>query len=311
MSELAEAAWSMTTAVGGRLADVSPALLAAGLALHALKLGARARAWQNVLRASLPGPVRFRDAAAPYLAGTGAGCVVPFGGGELVRVALARTQLRCGEDMGGETTATFVGSLAVERTLDLAVSSVVVVLALTAGRLPNGVLHGKVAAVADLLAHPLVAGLFVAAVALAAAAAWRLRRRLAPTRTGILRGLLVLRRPTRYLRSVASWQLVAWALRFGALVLLLEAFHVRGALAVAPVILALQLLAASVPLTPAGAGTQQALVAAALGGDAFAAFSAGAQLATMLVDVALGLIALACCGGRLRLRAWRPAPTSA
>lgn len=55
--------------------------------------------------------------------------------------------------------------------------------------------------------------------------------------------------------------LLAWALQFAGLVLLLDAFDVGAPLAVAPVVVSLQLLAASVPLTPGGAGTQQALIA--------------------------------------------------
>jgi len=112
----------------------------------------------------------------------------------------------------------------------------------------------------------------------------------------------VLGQPKRYVVSVASWQLLAWALRFGALVLLLEAFHVHSAILVAPIVLSLQLLAGSLPLTPAGAGTQQALVAAAFGGGAIVAFSAGTQLTTTLVDVALGSSALLAGGMRPRLR---------
>jgi hypothetical protein len=63
-------------------------------------------------------------------------------------------------------------------------------------------------------------------------------------------------------------------------------------------VLSLQLLAASVPFTPGGAGTQQALLAAALGSAAIVGFSAGAQIATIFVDVALGIGALAACGTR-------------
>ena len=56
----------------------------------------------------------------------------------------------------------------------------------------------------------------------------------------------------------------------------------------------LQLLAASVPLTPGGAGTRQALIAPLWAG-------------TKLVDLLLGLAALAICGIPPRLRALRPA----
>ena len=93
MNELVVGAWSMTETAGGHLAGVSLPLLLAGLAVHTLKLGARIRAWQNILRASLPGrSIRYRDAAAPYLAGLGASAVVPFGAGEVLRIGLARAR---------------------------------------------------------------------------------------------------------------------------------------------------------------------------------------------------------------------------
>lgn len=311
MNELVRYAWSMAEAVGTHMVGVSPTLLVAGLGLHTLKLAARARAWQNVLRASLPETaVRFRDAAVPYLAGLGVAAVIPLGGGEVLRVALVRTRLRSGDEGGGgASTATIVGSLAVERVLDVAVSALVVALALTVGLLPNGALHGRLAGLGALSTHAAVAGLAGVGIGLAAAAGGRrFRRRLAAGARGVLSGLAVLGRPTRYARAVASWQLLSWLLRIAALVLFLNAFHVPAAAAVAPVVLSLQLLAGSVPLTPGGAGVQQALVAAALGSGAIVGFSAGAQAATMLVDLLLGLGALATCGVRPQLRIRRAAP---
>ena len=153
-------------------------------------------------------------------------------------------------------------------------------------------------------------GLAGGAIGLVAVGAWRYRRPLDAPCTRVLRGLRVLGQP-RYLASVASWQLLAWALRFGALVLLLEAFHVRSAVAAAPIVLSLQLLAGSVPVTPAGVGTQQALVAAAFGSGAILAFSVGAQAATTVIDLLLGSIALACCGVRPRLPTLRAASAPA
>jgi len=310
MNELIGAAWPTLEGIGSQLAGVSPALLAAGLAVHALKLAARARAWQNVLRASMPErTVRYGDAAVPLLAGTGAGAVVPFGGGELLRVVLARTRLRDGER--GASTATIVGSLAVERAFDVVVGAVVVALALTGGVLPNGALHGRLSGLAAVPAHPLAVGLVSGAVGLVALAGLKYRQRLAAAGDALLRGLLVLRQPRYFLTSVVTWQLLGWVFRFGALILFLEAFHVHSVLRVAPIVLSLQLLASSVPVTPAGAGTQQALIAAALGSGAIITFSAGAQLATTLVDLLLGAAALASCGIRLRLRAIRTAVAAA
>jgi uncharacterized membrane protein YbhN (UPF0104 family) len=314
IEELAWTAWSTAEAVGAHLAGVSPILLFAGLALHTLKLAARARAWQNVLRASMrQTSLRFRDAAVPYFAGIGAGAVVPFGGGQLLRVALARTRLRsCHGREGGASTATIVGSLAVERALDAAVSVVVIALALTASLLPSGALHARLAGLAGLTTHPAAAAVVGGGVALAAAVGWwGFRHRLAAACAGGLQGLVVLKQPKCYLASVASWQLLGWFLRFAALVLLLEAFHVPEALAVAPAVMSLQLLASAIPVTPGGAGTQQALIAAALGSGAILGFSAGAQAATILVDLLLGVTAIAICGIRPRLDAFRPAPVPA
>ena len=306
MNELVVAAWSMTEAAAAHLSGVSMPLLAAGLALHVLKLGARARAWQNVLRVSFPDRcVAFRDAAIPYFAGVGAGVIVPLGGGEVLRVAIARTRLRTDEDAA--STATIVGSLAVEKALDFVVALLVVACAATVGALPNGALHGRLAADESPVVAAIVAGIVLAA----AFACLYWRRPLAASARRLVRGLAVLRRPSRYLTTVASWQLLSWALRFAAIVAFLYAFHVPGALAVAPFVLLLQLLAGAIPFTPGGAGTQQALMAAALGSAAVVGFSAGTQAATMLVDLALGTAALASCGIRPSLRILRPAAITA
>jgi uncharacterized membrane protein YbhN (UPF0104 family) len=306
MNELVVAAWSMTEAAATHLAGVSMPFLAAGLALHTLKLTARARAWQNVLRVSFPGRcVGFRDAAVPYFAGVGAGVIVPFGGGEVLRVALARKQLRT--DEGAVPTATIVGSLAVEKALDFVVALLIVLCAATVGALPNGALHGRLGAGVSPLAAGAAAGIVLAT----AIGCLYWRRPLAASARRLLRGLAVLRRPSRYVTTVASWQLLSWALRFAAIVAFLYAFHVPGALGVAPLVLSLQLLAGAIPFTPGGAGTQQALMAAALGSAAVVGFSAGAQAATMLVDLALGAAALASSGIRPSLRVLRPAALTA
>jgi uncharacterized membrane protein YbhN (UPF0104 family) len=302
MHEFALGAWSMTEGASDRLAGVSPALLALGLLLHTLKLAARARAWQNVLRASFPRRrVGYRDAAVPYFAGVGAGAVVPLGGGEVVRVALAKTRLRTGECAA--STATLVGSLGVEKVLDFVVALVVIASATTIGALPHGALHGRLA----FGASPIGLGAVAGAALLAALVVWLRRAALTASARRLLRGFAVLRRPGRYATTVASWQLLSWALRFASIVAFLEAFHVSGALTVAPIVLAIQLLAGAIPLTPGGAGTQQALLAAALGSAALVGFSAGTQAATMLVDVALGTVVLAACGVRPTLRLARPA----
>jgi hypothetical protein len=91
----------------------------------------------------------------------------------------------------------------------------------------------------------------------------------------------------------------------------LAAFHLPATGQIALIVLAVQCAANVLPVTPNGAGTQQALLAVALG-SRFAApqvvgFGAGAQLATTVADVLLGAAALLLLTGTLRWRRVLPA----
>jgi uncharacterized membrane protein YbhN (UPF0104 family) len=215
---------------------------------------------------------------------------------------LARTRL------GGVSSATLVGSLAVERALDLVVAATVVPLAILGGFLPGASPQPGITSVAAVVnAHALalaVAG--TAAIAIVAGLAWLIRRRLACLVLGFACGLRALRSPKQYTVRVASWQLLAWALRLVALYWFLRAFHIPGGIATALLVLALQLIAGLIPLTPGGAGSQQALIALALAGTAGGAelvgFSAGSQAATIVLNLALGVPALVMSGASLRMR---------
>jgi uncharacterized membrane protein YbhN (UPF0104 family) len=306
MSAVAGRLWSSAESLGSQLAGVSLTALALGLALHGLKLAVRARAWQNLLRCALPAErVRYRDAAVPYLAGIGAGTLVPFGGGQLLLIALARARLR------GASAATMVGTLALERALDAAVAAAIVPIALAGSFLPGNALAARSAAVAaSWSAHALVLGLAAAAiVVLVAAASWLLRGRFAAVLVRFTHGLRALRSPKRYVVSVASWQLFSWVLRFVALYCFLRAFHIPGGVTTALLVLALQLLAGLVPFTPGGAGSQQALIALTLAGGtsgaALVGFSAGSQAATMVLNLVLGGIVLVTASRSLRIRKLR------
>jgi glycosyltransferase 2 family protein len=295
--------WGSGESLGAHLAGVSFTALAVGLALHALKLALRARAWQNILRAALPQErVRYRDAAVPYLAGVGAGSLVPFGGGQLLLVALARARLR------GATAATVVGTLAVERALDTVVAGVIVPLALAGSFLPgNGFAARSATITASLSAHPLLlVSTTCALCAVAAATGWLVRGRLAAMFVRFGHGLRALRSPKQYAGSVASWQLLSWGLRFVALCWFLRAFHIPGGIATALLVLAVQLLAGLVPFTPGGAGSQQALIALTLAGTtsgtALVGFSAGSQAATILLNLTLGGMVLAATSRSVRIR---------
>jgi uncharacterized membrane protein YbhN (UPF0104 family) len=151
--------------------------------------------------------------------------------------------------------------------------------------------------------------LAVGAGALGAAAAtafWLLRRYIRNVTAHFTDGLRAMRSPKRYIRSVASWQLVSWGLRFVALLWFLRAFHIPGGMTTTLLVLAVQLLAGLVPFTPGGVGSQQALMAVALAGTAsgtaLVGFSAGTQAATMLLNLVIGGLVLAAAGLQVRFR---------
>ena len=74
-------------------------------------------------------------------------------------------------------------------------------------------------------------------------------------------GLAILRTPERYLRGVVSLQALGWACRVGGMYFFLQAFHVPAGLPDAALALSAGSIATLMPLTPGGAGPQQALLA--------------------------------------------------
>jgi uncharacterized membrane protein YbhN (UPF0104 family) len=119
-------------------------------------------------------------------------------------------------------------------------------------------------------------------------------------------GFSIVRSPRDFVAQVLSWKLVAWALRLGSVYAFLLAFHVPAAPWTALVVVAAQNVAASVPLLPGNAGTQQAAIGVALAGTAGAAallgFGIGMQVSTMIADLVLGAAALMLVGNRRDLR---------
>jgi uncharacterized protein (TIRG00374 family) len=118
--------------------------------------------------------------------------------------------------------------------------------------------------------------------------------------------LTILRTPRRYLREVALWDAADWALRLVSVFFFLHAF---GLPATAYNTFAYQVagsLSTALPLTPAGIGTEQALLVYVFAGVAetskVLAFSVGVKLVTITINVALGAAAVAIMLGSLRWR---------
>jgi len=273
------------------LAGASLLALAAAMALHLLKLGARARAWQNILRAAFPETeIRFGTALQAYLSGVGVNAVTPGRPGELVRLGLARARVE------GATMPPLLSSIAVEAVLDGALAAAVLGWAvLGSGR------AGVAGGLAGLLAgHPVAsAAALLAVAAIATAIARRYRMRIRRAAAGLARGFAVLRSPRRYLATVASWQAIGWALRVASVIAFLAAFHLGAGFSAAALVVAAQLVSGLLLVAPGGIGVQQALLALALGGSSGAlALGIGMQTATVFVDVVAGAVALTAAGAR-------------
>jgi uncharacterized membrane protein YbhN (UPF0104 family) len=113
----------------------------------------------------------------------------------------------------------------------------------------------------------------------------------------VRQGFAILRDRRRYLRQVCSWQAASWLSRFAAYWLMLDAFHIGGSIRNALLVQGVQVVSTIVPLTPGGAGVQQALLITVFAGAAsssqVAAYSVGQQIAFAAFAIGLGFLALA------------------
>src|SRR5439155_1717732 len=102
------------------------------------------------------------------------------------------------------------------------------------------------------------------------------------------------------------WQTLGWVLRIASVYWFLVAFGVPASMGSAALVVAVQLAAGALPLTPGGAGPQQAMLVVALSATTAAsvlAFGIGMQAATVLTNIALGGVSLLWMTGSVRGRA--------
>jgi uncharacterized membrane protein YbhN (UPF0104 family) len=254
---------------------------------------ARAWAWRNVLRAAYPDKkIAFLPLAAAYLAGAGINAVVPAHAGDVTKVFLVKRQIP--DSSYPAVTSSFL----IQTVFDTSIGVLVLVYAITQGLLP------PLPQIPDLPAfelsfwadHPKTLAIVTAALLLAIAVgiyflAHHVRRFWARVRQGVV----ILAEPRRYLREVAAWQGIGWLFRFAAFWLFLEAFGISGSIGNVMLVMSVQAIANVIPLTPGGAGAQQALLVATLSGPsrtAVLSFSVGTQIAMAAWSVVLGFAAI-------------------
>ena len=282
-------------------AAADPRLALLALTLHLANIAFRSLAWTNVLRAAYPDRrVPLLGIAGAYAAGMALNSFVPARGGDVAKIALARTRIR------GSSVPAIGSSMGVLAAFDAVVGATVILLLAAFGRIPSPPgLPGLPAVPGSVVGHPALVG--VAAVLLAGAGLAAGRRWAPRVRSlwqSFRQGFAILGSPRRYATEVVPVQLAAWTCRIGAAYFLLAALNVPASLSAAAIVVMVGGLSTLVP-TPGGVGTQQVMLAYLLHTTASTAtivsFSIGMQAAVTTLNVLVGLTA-----AMLMLRTLRP-----
>jgi uncharacterized protein (TIRG00374 family) len=276
------------------LAAVHWGLLLLGLLFFGLNLTLRSRGFFNSLRAAYPG-VRFqwRRIWGAYFAAVGFNNTVPARGGDVIKLFLTRSSIP------GSSYPTVGAAFFVESIFDAGVGVLVLLFAFTQGVFPKPPDFSKLSSfdISYLAEHFrftlfLLTALAIAGIALFAVLSSHVRAFWQRVRQGVA----ILRDRPRYMREVFSLQVGAWLARFAAFWFLLEAFSVGGSVKNVLLVFAVNQVAGAVPLTPGGAGVQQALLVKVFSSSApttvVAAYSVGQQIAIAAFTAIVGLAAV-------------------
>ena len=276
-----------------RLSEIGWISMAVALGFYLAHLLARSRAWQNVLRAAYPDrKVPYARITAAYLVGAGMNSVIPIRAGDAVKIFLAKRSIR------RSTYPTVVSSFFVGSVFDTAAGILVFVYALSQGLLPKPPELPNLPAfdIAFWAQHPSFLLFTITALGIGIVIAFALlARRVEAFWDRVKQGAVVLTDPRRYLGTVASWQAAGWLLRFFSFWFFLEAFHIGGSFQNVLLVMSVQAVSTILPLTPGGAGAQQALLVATLVGPgpiAVLTYSVGQQIAVAVWTAILGALAL-------------------
>jgi uncharacterized protein (TIRG00374 family) len=276
------------------LAAINWIALAVGCLCFGAFLTMRSRACFNVLRAAYPAEkLRWRQIWGAYVAAYGVNNIFPVRAGNLVRLFLTKSSVP------NSSYPAVASSFLVDNVFDLTVAVPVLAFAFTQGVFPKPPDFSKLNAfdISWLAAHPqftlfLLTFLGIAALAMFALLSVRVRAFWARVR----QGLTILTDRPRYFRQVVAWQVAGWFARFAAFWFFLEAFGVGGSVRNVLLVYGVAAVSSLIPLTPGGAGVQQALLikvfAGAATGATVAAYSVGQQIAIAAFSAGLGFVAL-------------------
>jgi uncharacterized protein (TIRG00374 family) len=273
------------------LAAVHWGLLVLGLLFFGLNLTLRSRAYFNSLRAAYPGtPIQWRRIWGAYFAAVGFNNIVPARGGEVIKLFLTRSSVP------GSSYPTVASAFFVQAPFDACVGALVLIFAFTQGVFPKPPDFSKLGSfdISYLAAHFrftlfLITALAIAGVVLFAVLARHVRAFWERVRQGVT----ILRDRERYIREIVPLQAGAWLARGAAFWFLLEAFRVGASAKNVLLVFAVNQVAGAVPLSPGGAGVQQALLVKVFSTAApttvVAAYSVGQQIAIAAFTALVGL----------------------
>jgi uncharacterized protein (TIRG00374 family) len=277
------------------LAEVKWSALGIALACHAIKLLFRARAWQNIVRASYPSNrLRFRSAFGAYVAGVGVNSIAPARGGDLVKLYLVKHRV------DAATYPTLGSTLVVETIFDFVVAGGLIVWALSIGVLPTHQVYSRIPTVdwKFFLRHERATAyvLIVLLVVLAVFVLWA-RRRVENFWGRVRLGFAILGDRRRFVLGVVVPQAISWVFRLATLYFGLKAFGVHASIHNALLAQVVDSLATLFPATPGGAGTKQGLIVYLFRGQAISkslllAFSVGMNIAVTVANLVMGFVAI-------------------
>lgn len=276
------------------LADVNWGPLLLALLSFGIYLTIRSRAYFNVLRAAYPSErIQWRQIWGAYVASYGFNNVVPARGGDLIKLFLVKNSIP------HASYPAVASSMFVELIFDATMGAIVLTFAFSQGVFPKPPDFSKLDAfdLSYFAGHPRFMLFLITALGVLALIGFALLSTRAKAFWARVRqGVQILRDRQRFIRQVYLVQLCGWLFRFAAFWLLLDAFHIGGSVRNVLLVLGVNAIAAVVPVTPGGAGVQQALLlkvfATAASTATVAAYSVGQQVAIGLFSFLLGFFAL-------------------
>jgi glycosyltransferase 2 family protein len=298
--------WHAIAVFFGHLADVRWQWLGAAAVCQFFKLMAVSTAWTNIVRAAYPDRrVSWPHMFGAYVAGTGVNAIIPARGGDAVKLFLARKHVR------GSTYTTLISTALLQTLFDVAVAGCFIVWAITQGLLPglHVLPHLPSLDYGWALRHPRIGLiLFVALLLFGGLLIVWIAERVEDFRARVAQGFSAFADRGYYFTRVVPFQVLDWTLRITTVFCFLNAFRIHASLHNALLVQVSQSLATIFPFSPAGIGTEQALLlfifnkAHAASRSELLSFSVGMRVTLIVVNAALGFTAILLMMRTLRFR---------